>query len=64
MINDKILTSTIGLAGVGSIEAVQVAQQVNPAVISDGLGIISQIVILVVTLIGLFKKKKVTNNQN
>ena len=60
----KIETAVIGLSGAGGIEVVNQASTIDPAVITDGVGIISQIVILVVTLIGLFKKKKVTNNQN
>lgn len=60
----KFETALIGLSGAGGIEVVNQASTIDPAVITDGVGIISQIVILVVTLIGLFKKKKVTNNQN
>ena len=60
----KFETAVIGLSGAGGIEVVNQASTIDPAVITDGVGIISQIVILVVTLIGLFKKKKVTNNQN
>ena len=60
----KIETAVIGLSGAGGIEVVQQASTINPAVITDGVGLVSQIVILIVTLIGLFKKKKVTQNQN
>ena len=60
----KFETAVIGLTGAGSIEVVNQANTINPAVITDGVGLVSQIVILIVTLIGLFKKKKVTQNQN
>lgn len=60
----KFETAVIGLSGAGGIEVVNQASTIDPAVITDGVGVISQIVILVVTLIGLFKKKKVTSNQN
>lgn len=57
----KIETAVIGLSGAGGIEVVQQVQQIDPQTISNGLGLVGQIIILVVTLIGLFKKKKVTN---
>ena len=60
----KFVNGVIGLTGVASIEGVQAVQQVNSAQISEGVGLLSQIVILIVTLVGLFKKKKVTNNTN
>ena len=60
----KIETAIIGLSGAGGIEIVDQVATLNPAVITDGVGLVSQIVILIVTLIGLFKKKKVTQNQN
>ena len=60
----KFETAIIGLSGAGGIEVVDQVATLNPAVISDGVGLVSQIVILIVTLIGLFRKKKVTQNQN
>ena len=60
----KLQTAIIGLSGTGGIEIVDQAATLNPAVITEGVGLVSQIVILIVTLIGLFKKKKVTENQN
>lgn len=60
----KFETAIIGLSGAGSIEVVDQVATLNPAVITDSVGLVSQIVILIVTLIGLFKKKKVTQNQN
>ena len=60
----KFETAVIGLSGAGGIEVVNQASTINPAVITDGVGLVSQIVILIVTLIGLFKKKKVTETKN
>ena len=60
----KFETAVIGLSGAGGIEVVNQASTINPAVITDGVGLVSQIVILLVTLIGLFKKKKVTQTKN
>lgn len=64
ILGTKFETAIIGLSGAGGIEVVNQASAINPAVITDGVGLVSQIVILIVTLIGLFKKKKVTQNQN
>ena len=60
----KFQTAIIGLSGTGGIEVVDQLTTLDPAVITDGVGLVSQIVILIVTLIGLFKNKKVTQNQN
>ena len=60
----KFETAIIGLSGAGGIEVVNQASTINPAVITDGVSLVSQIVILIVTLIGLFKKKKVTEQKN
>ena len=60
----KFQTAIIGLSGAGGIEVVDQVATLDPAVVTDGVGLVSQIVILIVTLIGLFKKKKVTQNQN
>ena len=60
----KFETAIIGLSGLGSIEVVDKVATLEPAVITDGVGLVSQIVILIVTLIGLFKKKKVTQDKN
>ena len=59
----KFETAVIGLSGAGGIEVVNQASTMNPAVITDGVGLVSQIVILIVTLIGLFKDKKVTETK-
>ena len=58
MVNEKISTLLVGGAGAGAVEVVNTATTFNPEVITDGVGIISQIVILIATLIGLFRKKK------
>ena len=60
----KFQTAIIGLSGAGGIEVVDQVAALDTVVITDGVGLVSQIVILIVTLIGLFKKKKVTQNQN
>lgn len=53
----------IGAAGFLSSTGVQTAQAVEAVPISETVGIISQIVILVATLIGLFRKNKDGKNQ-
>lgn len=60
----RFQTAVIGLSGVGGIEVIDQVQKVTPQTISDGVGLLGQIVILIVTLIGLFKKKKVTDSKN
>ena len=50
----------IGTLGAGATEAVTQAVTFDPQPITEGVGLISQIIILVATLIGLFKKKKET----
>lgn len=55
--NTKLTTGAIGLLGTGASE---IAQNIDFGTINEGAGILTQIVILVVTLIGLFKKKKVS----
>jgi hypothetical protein len=60
---EKIISSAIGFSGVASIQAVETANNINPETISDSLSIVSQIVILLVTLVGLFRKNKVTKNE-
>ena len=62
MQSEQIKTILVGGSGAVASEAVQVAQTFDPAPITEGVGIITQIIILVATLVGLFKKKKSTNN--
>lgn len=54
MTQDTIKT-IIGTAGVAGVETVQ---HLDPILINQGVGLIGQIVIIVATLISLFKKKK------
>lgn len=53
--NEKLTTLATGLAGTGVSE---IAQNVDFGTINEGAGLLTQIIILVATLIGLFKKKK------
>lgn len=48
----------IGAVGAVSTEVVTQASTFDPAPITEGVGLVSQIIILVATLIGLFRKKK------
>ena len=64
ILEGKFGTAIIGLSGAAGIEVVDQVATLDPAVITDGVGLVSQIVILIVTLIGLFKKKKVTEQKN
>jgi hypothetical protein len=58
MNSETIKTIFLGSAGVAGQEAVQVVTALDTAPITEGVGLISQIIILVATLIGLFRKKK------
>lgn len=58
MNTESIKTIFIGSVGAGATEVVEVATSFDPAPITEGAGLISQIIILVATLIGLFRKKK------
>jgi len=60
----NLKTLLIGGSGVGAVEVIEQAQNINPETISSGVGILSQIIILIATLVGLFKKKKSGNNLN
>lgn len=51
----QLLTLVTGASGATASE---VAQHVNPDQLGEGMGLLTQIVILVATLIGLFKKRK------
>lgn len=61
MLKEKILTLATGATGAGAIEAVEVAQTFDPATVTEGVSLLSQVIILVATLFGLFKKKKAVN---
>lgn len=54
--NQKLATALTGAMGTAGVEAVQ---QINLDSIQEGTTLITQIIILVATLIGLFKKKKI-----
>jgi len=60
----KFQTAIIGLSGAGGIEVVDQVAALDPAVITDGVGLVSQIVILIVTLVGLVRKKKLLKIKN
>lgn len=51
---ENLLKLTIGTVGVG---ATQVVQTVTPGQVNDVVGLLGQIVIIIATLISLFKKK-------
>lgn len=58
MESDTIKTLFIASAGAGATEVVNVVQSFDPVPITEGAGLVSQIIILIATLIGLFRKKK------
>ena len=58
MTSETIKTLFIGSAGAGATEVVNVATSFDPAPITEVAGLISQIIILVATLIGVFREKK------
>lgn len=51
----KLTTLLTGAVGAGASE---IAQNINIDNINEGASLVTQIIILVATLIGLFKKKK------
>lgn len=58
MTTESIKTLFIGSVGAGATEVVEVATSFDPAPITEGAGLVAQIIILVATLIELFRKKK------
>ena len=55
----NFLTTVItGATGLGVSEAVDVATSIDPTPIQEGATLFTQLVILVVTIINLFKRKK------
>lgn len=58
MTTESIKTLFIGSVGAGATEVVEVAAGFDPAPITEVTGLISQIIILVATLIGVFREKK------
>ena len=61
MITEELKTVAIGLTGGGASVAVDQMASFDPEPINAGVSIVTQIIILVATLIGLFKKKPKTN---
>ena len=57
--NDSIQKIVVGATGIAGTQVVEVAQNLDPTTITDAGGLIIQILIAIVTLFGLFKKKKV-----
>ena len=55
---DNVKTIFLGSAGVAGQEVVQVATELQVAPITESVGLVSQIIILVATLVSLFRKKK------
>lgn len=58
----NLKTIGIGLAGVSTGEVVNQAMQFDPTPITQGVDIVTKIIILVGTLIALFRKKKEISN--
>ena len=56
--NSKINDLLIGASGIGLTEVVQTAEALNPEQITSAGNLIIQILIGVITLFGLFKRKK------
>lgn len=55
--NTNITTVLIGTSGIALSKTVEIAQTLDPTTINSTIGLVSQIVILLATLFGLFKKK-------
>ncbi len=53
-----LATTLTGLVGIGTSGAVEVASNIDPTPIQEGATLLTQLVILVVTIINLFKRKK------
>lgn len=53
----EFLKVFIGTAGVAATEAVQ---NIDPNTINEGVGLVGQLVIIIATIISLFKRKKRT----
>lgn len=54
----------IGAVGAGTSAGVENISNLETVQLSEGASLVTQIVILIATLISLFKKKKNINNQN
>ena len=60
VMKDSIFKLLIGSTGIGLTEVVASAPTFDPTIVTETANILVQIVIAIVTLFGLFKKKKVT----
>jgi len=58
-IAQKVADATIGASGIGAVELVNSGISADLSAVHDATGIIVQIVIGIVTLLGLFRKKRV-----
>lgn len=58
MKNNFLNTIFTALTGIGTAEVVETASAINPTPIQEGATLLTQLVILVVTIINLFKRKK------
>ena len=55
---DKFVNLLIGGTGVGVTEVVEQAVSINPDTVNSAVGLIGQLVIIIATIISLFKRKK------
>ena len=58
MKNNFLNTIFTALTGIGTAEVVETASAINPTPIQEGATLLTQLVILVVAIINLFKRKK------
>lgn len=56
---DTLLKLAIGGTGVGVTEVVEQVTAIDPTTINETVGLIGQLVIIIATIISLFKRKKV-----
>ena len=61
MVTENVKSLAVGLTGGSASIAVEQISQFDPEPINAAVSIVTQIVILVATLFGLFKKKPKTN---
>jgi hypothetical protein len=61
---DKIQSLVVGALGAGSVEVVQQAPHFDPNNVNQAVGLISQLVILIATIISLFRKKTKVEPKN
>ena len=58
MKSNFLSTIFTALAGIGTAEVVETASAIDPTPIQEGATLLTQLVILIVTIINLFKSKK------